>query len=197
MTKMTMAEITQVEAQDDANELTQIKNKICDYYAEKGSAILFKDGSMLEPMDEYLAGTCVISPKKEVEVSLNEVYKGFNAGEDGYVLTIMDQAGSNIIESRNHYNIRALSLSEGGEGFLYETDSSGESMSRMLNKAEVEEHLEEIGYSKDAMNTLKNVIEEKNDEVRNRSVVDFLKEKLGFSDKPKSKAKNISRRKLR
>ncbi len=197
MKKNSMAEITQFEAQDDAALLTQMQNKITDYIAEKGMATLFKDGSMLEPTDEYGAGNISINPKKEIEVALDEVYKNFNANEDGYVLTIKDQAGSDVIEHINHYNIRVLSLSEEGTGFLYETDEAGESMARHLNKDELISHMEDLGYNEDGIKKLSSVVKEKNDELRNKSIFSFLKEKLGLGGTPKPEVRNKKTRKLR
>lgn len=197
MKKNSMAEITQFEAQDDAALLTQMSDKVTDYIAEKGKAILFKDGSMIEPVDEYGAGNVSINPKKELEVELNEVYKDFNSKEDGYVLTIKDQAGSDVIESPNHYNIRSLSLSEEGTGFLYETDESGQSMARHLNKEELKEHMSELGYNDDTVKKLSNVVKEKNDELRNKSIFSFLKEKIGLGESPKPEERNNTKRKLR
>lgn len=79
--KNSMAKITQVESYDEANELTHKGNIVLSYMTDKGTANLFEDGSMLEPVDEYGAGTIIREPKKQVEIALNEVYEGFNSDE--------------------------------------------------------------------------------------------------------------------
>lgn len=60
-------------------------------------------------------------------------------------------------------------------------------MARNITEEQVNEHLAELGYDESDIKVLKNIVEQKNDELRNRSVVDFLKEKFGIGEKQKKR----------
>lgn len=169
-----MAEKEQILMQSDIYEVLK-ENIVTGYTTKNGEALLFKDGSTLEYSDEYQAGTTTRTPSKEIRVSLNKTSNDSN-DKAPYVLTILDQTNSKTISDGGfNSKLRFVSINDDGSGFSRETDEQLFPVPNNLNGKEVSEYLNDIGLDS---KTIKSIVVQKNEEYANRSVLDFIKDKV-------------------
>jgi len=157
---------------------------------------LFIDGSILSNAGVYREMNYIISPIKDMEISITETTIAHN-----FELNILDNK-SNLALHPNNYSNRVTVLNQDGTCHLKESDEQGFNESRELNGSDIQKHFNNLGLD---VNKLLNLLENKshhslqndskshyslqNDSKKSLSqgVTDFLKGMLPASSKNKFK----------
>lgn len=164
--KKSIAEINQLLV--DSKKTSDLINLVTTYKIGDEDAFLFKDGSSLE----YKNNEVIINkPNKEIIINLEK-----GDGNSSFILNIQDQSNSKTIDKSSfNSKLRTVSINESGYGLCRETDEQLFPESHRLDNEMVEKYLNEIGLNAEKM---KSILIEKNNEYKNRSIFDFITDKI-------------------